>query len=388
MRTISLFLLLLLWTPMASAATFCVETATELQNALDTAASNGESDIIRVAVGTYEAPAGGFALNAQTLTDFDQDIVIRGGFSEFFGNPCGNEGFFQTTDTVLSSDSGNILSIELPGAGDITVLNLSFVGAEAQSSGGGLRVTRSAGTYSGKLRIENNAFIANRSNSLGGGLYIGKGGSNDPIEGTSSTAILVVNNLFSGNVGGSCCGALYAFVDAPPPPPPVLSTLPALVVAHNTVSNNSAQVGGSYRAISLRGDIQNTWVVSNNIWGLDATADIQLVLLQSETIVVRNNNIQDINVGSINVADVYLDNIRVTPQYVSCGVGCFDLVPVTGSPLTNAGWAPAGGLPFFSPAWQPPEFDLTGTDRVKDGRIDIGAYEGIADTMFADRFEN
>lgn len=67
-RTISLSLLLLLWTPMASGAIFCVETATELHNALDVAASNGESDIIRIVVGTYEAPEAGFTLNAQTVS--------------------------------------------------------------------------------------------------------------------------------------------------------------------------------------------------------------------------------------------------------------------------------------------------------------------------------
>lgn len=46
------------------AAEFCVINSTELQNALNTAASNGKANLIRVVAGNYLAPVGGFSYNA------------------------------------------------------------------------------------------------------------------------------------------------------------------------------------------------------------------------------------------------------------------------------------------------------------------------------------
>jgi hypothetical protein len=54
-----LLLIFIVPIPWAEAADFCVGESAELQAALDTAASNNESDTIRIRAGTYPVPSGG-----------------------------------------------------------------------------------------------------------------------------------------------------------------------------------------------------------------------------------------------------------------------------------------------------------------------------------------
>ncbi len=48
---------------VSSAATFCVDTNQEIQQALTTAAANGESDVVRIQSGNYTGMGGSAAFS-------------------------------------------------------------------------------------------------------------------------------------------------------------------------------------------------------------------------------------------------------------------------------------------------------------------------------------
>ncbi|MBX3696214.1 MAG: hypothetical protein KF811_00205 [Dokdonella sp.] len=82
------------------------------------------------------------------------------------------------------------------------------------------------------------------------------------------------------------------------------------------------------------------------------------------------------------------------PGFINAGA--WNLVPQTSSPLRNAGDpapASASAFPFPSPLFPPvvsPRRQLVAvgsqTPRASDGQIDIGAFEAVADLIFADGF--
>ena len=65
---------LVLGTGGAWAADFCVSTATELQNALTAAQTNGEDDVIKVVQGTYTG-------NFTYTSDQGNSITLEGGYT-------------------------------------------------------------------------------------------------------------------------------------------------------------------------------------------------------------------------------------------------------------------------------------------------------------------
>jgi hypothetical protein len=125
----------------------------------------------------------------------------------------------------------------------------------------------------------------------------------------------------------------------------------------------------------------NVWVASNNFWANDRE-DLSLRFQSDNVVRLLNNNIEDFS--SIRPVDVDAGNISVEPSYVDCGPSCRDRVPTTDSPLIDSGYAPA----FFFQPWVLPENDLTGGPRQRGEQVDIGAYEGIPNFLFRDRFED
>jgi hypothetical protein len=180
-------------------------------------------------------------------------------------------------------------------------------------------------------------------------------------------------------------GAAQITVSAPPPEPgPIITPLPALTFAHNTVVNNQddpeqgfSDTGGVW----LSGDIPNVWVASNNFWG-NQNIDLFLGFGSGTFVRLLNNNIEDLSTGLPPGSDT--GNISVVPTYVSCGLFCIDRVPTTDSPLIDSGYTPA----FFFQPWVLPATDLTGGPRQRGEQVDIGAYEGIPNFLFRDRFED
>lgn len=368
-------LALLLSRPIA-AAEFCVSTPTDLITSLAFAGNNNQSDVIRIRAGNYDVPAGGFSFEITNALDDNQDLEISGGWFTFGTDPCA----FRVDDPLQTTLDGNfadrILSIDLPENADVEIRNLTFGNGSSDEivGGSGLRVYQDDGeTFSGELIITNNVFINNTA-SRGAGLDIGL------IEGTFSLNVQVLNNLFVTNQAEDFFGgAAQIHVDSPEPLQGVIgSFLPAVVVAHNTIVNNTA-VSSDVGGIRLVGTIENVFVASNNIWG-NTGRDLATLLNPDTYLFLRGNNIADI--GSEVSPDVDVDNIGVAPVYEPCGLGCVDRVPVSGSPLIDAGYAPGAALP-----WTLPGIDLANGPRVRGTGVDIGAYEGVPDTVFSDRFE-
>ncbi len=222
----------------AEGATFCVSNTQQLQNALTTAASNGENDIINVVQGVYE---GNF-LYASTEA---HDITLRGGFNVGCGSRVAD-----AEDTVLDAGaSGSVLALSAP------LQYVNFVvdaltlqnGAVIGKPGGGLYMVNhgncvltnsiisnnSSDTGAGGLymvcdqtaRITNCSFVNNHSEGFS--WYEANGGANV----FGETSVTVNDSRFINNTSGGYGGGLYA-------------RLSNYEVRNNTFVNNSARYGG------------------------------------------------------------------------------------------------------------------------------------------------
>lgn len=375
-RILALALLTFCFIGPVDAATFCATTSAELETALDTAEINGEADEVRIQTGTYTAPAGGFSYDAIGPPGSDHSIEISGGWTEFFGNECGQVLEEDANLTVLSGeDSDRVMEIFLPGDADADVRLLSFVSGyvSGQLSGGGLHM-QATNPYSGTITIERNIFLANEA-YIGGGLHLAYTSS-------STGNALIVNNLFVTNHARENVGAMNIEVDQSSSATAQRgSTLPAVSVTNNTIVENSLPkiinpppnlVGG----MRIDGTVTNKWVINNNIWSNQAT---DLFISDGSGLRLWNNNHQS-QAGATPMSEQ--DNISVVPEYLDCGFLCVDRTPVASSPLTDAGTFPQTGHP-----WIIADTDLRGLTRVREEGIEIGAYENNT-LLFSDRFES
>ena len=355
--------------PAGHAATFCATSTAELQNALDTAAVNGENDVVRVAVGTYPAPVGG-------PFDFDQlapvngdglSLTLSGGWTAFFGNPCGYRSeAYNSFDTILDGeDRERVLRIIPDGAPDIVIEGITFFRGNPSEGGtrrgGGLEI-RSA-NFTGKLRVERSAFLFNTADY---GSALEAGGS----------LIRLRNNLFVGNdaVNSGVIEAVIGNGDS------------GIYLTANTIINNATQSsatsaqGGVY--IFLWTDT-NALLVNNVIKGNDVT-DLKL---SGEGNVTLRNNLIDARVGSITTET---GQITGDPMFVGGLLNFTDFTPDVGSPLIDTGIKPPTLIPFpppFDSNWGLPDYDLLGRPRTQGVTVDVGAYEALPVDVFSDGFE-
>ncbi|MEE4330196.1 MAG: choice-of-anchor Q domain-containing protein [Wenzhouxiangella sp.] len=371
-----------IWLSFAGAADFCVTNSAELQAALDIAETNGQDDTVRIVQGTYAAPPGGFTFSAPASED-GFSLTVSGGFTSS-GPP-----FFICSEPVLKDpeltvlDGGGtrrVMILVLPQEGSVDVRNLSFINGFSADSGGsgGLDLFLPIGSsFAGTLTVENNIFLLNKANQVGG---LNVGG----FSGLETVNVRVVNNLFVGNQAnqmqqGPAPGAAYIAVSLPEPRGEiVIDPRPAVSFVHNTVVDNHSinQTGGVF----IAGDVTNLYVASNNFWN-NSGNDLEWFGVGPNR-VLRNNNIQQSEFNSLPPTSEG-GNISAPPQFLNCGPLCVDRIPAPGSPLIDAGYSPLG--PPFQP-WSAPSRDLNGEPRVQGSAIDIGAYEGVGDRVFNDRF--
>ena len=85
------------------AANLCAESAAQLQTHLDTADSNSQDDTIQITTGQHMVSEFMYFGSANNE---DFDLTISGGWTEFFGNPCGQQLSASAFDTVLNGSSG------------------------------------------------------------------------------------------------------------------------------------------------------------------------------------------------------------------------------------------------------------------------------------------
>lgn len=339
------------YTGVAQALTLCATTSAELQLALDIAEVNEDADDIRIATGSYEAPSGGFVYDAESIDGDQQDITISGGWSAFFGNPCGQVLREDPLLTFLYSEGEDrVRSLRVRSSTNVDVRLLTFFGGFTPGTGGGLLVWNL--DHQGSVVIERNAFVGNTAGT-GGGLYTSGG----------IGGLLVINNVFQGNLATSNTGAAYLR----------RNNGQGIMAINNTVLDNatddtSGLATGGLRITHPDGLIL---VVNNNLWGNDG-ADLWITG-DSEFALGYNNLASRIGQDP----DTEEGNISVVPEYQP---GLLNFTPVRGSPLVDTGNLPSDGPPPFMP-----DLDLKGEARIVGPSVDIGAYEN--ERIFAHGFE-
>lgn len=359
-----LILVMLTASPGLRAAEFCAIDSVQIQLFLNAAATNGEADVIRIPVGDYALPAsGGFNyLPGPLAAGESADLQISGGWSDFFGNPCGQQLSPSAFDTMLDGEGQErILNIQLQQSGDITISNLwffdGFADPQAFQRGGGLQIRGLEG-YLGDIRVSNNVFSANVAR-FGAALEISRG-----------DRVQVDNNLFLANQSSEAY-VVEVVID---------NTL-GLYFNNNTVFSNQAAnstIGGVYLAASGSSQL---FVANNILW---TNEDLDLRLAGSGIRHLYNNTIQTLD----GVADFEANNVQIAPQFAG-GLLNFHLDPA--SPLVDAGrMPPAVPMPPepFEDDWQLNPTDLDGDPRVQGEVVDIGAYESPSALIFSDGFED
>jgi PKD repeat protein len=362
---VSCFLMALficIWPSSTKAATFCVGTAGQLQDALTTAANNEEDDIIRVAQGTY---VGNFAYSSSAA------LTIKGGYSF----DCASRTVDPTNTVLDGNGSGPVLTVHIWDdftADGLTVKNGRGTGDE----GGGLYVE---GWPRGKVSINNCIISNNDSSAYGGGVCVVRA---PPI-------VILTNNEIAGNFGYQGGGGVYVdgqegivtltnnnivdnygylegggvFITSS------YSTLNVVTLTNNTISDNIIEFG--WTAGVLIDPVRNANIYNNIIWRnvlFSATYDLRIYY--TNEVNLFNNDFDHsralIPGGGIDPSN--LDNIA--PLFVDAGSGDYRLLPE--SPCIDTGYNNAPELPGV---------DLEGHVRIVDGNndgtetVDIGADE-------------
>jgi hypothetical protein len=334
--------------PSALAAVFCVDNASQLQDALDEAADNGEDDQIRLTLGVYQ---GTFRFSSSELFD----IEIIGGFTSLLGAPCQLPSSDPRQTVLDAEEHGRTLFIRGGEGSNVTIRNLTFVNGDASSEsvqdGGGLWID-GLSTGLARARIENSLFINNWARN-GSAIVFG-----------AAEFMELRNNVIDGNVAS---GNYAVFME---------NDLVGVHAINNTLINNTAPPSnqGGLNAAVFAG--AQALIVNNILW---ANSGRQLNASSTNS-TVRNNTIgpQDLT---------FPDNLSVAPEF-SEGIMEYGLLGT--SPLIDSGITPQRTEPPipFPENWTLPVTDLVGKDRILGETVDIGAVEAIPDRVFFDRFED
>lgn len=258
------------------AATFCVSSAVSLQNSLDTAASNGSEDTIKIESGTY---VGNFSY----VSSEEKGLRIEGGYNA----GCVSTIFDQALSVLDGDDAGTVLILVDQGHADYTLKGFTvksgnnIVGSTTYSStngnGGGMYVRTL-----GHLDVDQLKLVNNRTYGRGGGLYfIGEATiknssfvNNDANHSSFFSAnsghhggglhivgpATVTGNDFNSNSSGDKGGGAYIQSSSSGGTPPG-------VIKDNTFSKNRASEGGG--ALYAAWAIIESNIFSGNEGGYD-----------------------------------------------------------------------------------------------------------------------
>jgi len=351
------------------AADFCVTNGGQLRTILNLAVGNGQSDRIRLRVGTYVHPDGE-SFQYHPAKGDQTSIEISGGWVQGEDGPCTRQATSRTPfDTVIVAGvNKKALDIEPPLASsmDVRIEWIAFTGGNGPRSGNGLRIYSFANAES-SITVENCAFVGN-SGTGAAALWIRSHGT------TYLRNSLVEGNLTSGDS--------VALVNALGPGIAYVSNL--TVVDNARVFSSSDGAG-----LHVRADDSGRAVVANNhLWGNDGL-DLVLRSRQNSEIIASNNNVEALDerpdgsssvvvVGAMSVASAYEPGPDTS------------FVPAQGSPLIDAGIDPqsieAGDMPWAND-WSLGAVDLLDTPRIMGAAVDIGAFEARQAGVFRDGFE-
>lgn len=344
LKTITVFALLSVSCSIY-ATEYCVTNAVELHNALTAAESNSAHDTVRIAEGSYVATGAPFSY--QEVNGWD--LTISGGWTEFFGNPCGQQLDSNPYGTVLDGDlASTVLEIRLAFNSDVTVSGLSFINGKTPiDRGGAINVSHINNLETGKVTIERNVFINNEAD-FGSALYI-----------RHADKVYIRNNLFVANHAHTRYVISVLQQDAY-----------GTFFTNNTVVNNTASTDGT-AGLGLAGGGGTQLFVANNVMRENDNADFRNH--SGLPLYLKNNNIDVLSNVLNPVEDI--GNMDLPPRFEDI---LLSFTPAENSPLVNAGVKPCSTCPIpipFDEAWVLGTIDLAGNVRNQNGKVDIGAFE-------------
>jgi hypothetical protein len=328
-----------------SAAVFCVGSATQLQDALSSAASNGQDDLIKIRAGYY-------ALGEpfEYLATEPNNLFLIGGYDV----GC-NVADAAAATTFDGQDGSGLLLLDAEGPADasttIALVNLTWQNGIDYAFFTSQFAPVLVSLTGAKLLIERNQFRGNSSTETACSILL-----------ESSTSVTVSNSLFTGNAA-SAAGASPVCANASDP-----GATYAGYFHSNTVTGNSGPDQLiAYSGVKLGG--AHTWSVANNILYDNSSVDLGV----NAPAELRNNDI-GVKYVAMGVSATSSGDVSVDPGFVSGSN--FHLH--SDSAIVNAGPASVpGGLGLD---------DLEGNPRIVGKGVDIGAYEN-QDAIFADDFQ-
>jgi len=417
MRKISavlLFAIFLLTYSKALSAVFCVDNSSALQSALNTAATNGEDDTVLIVQGTY---VGNFSYASSEANSLD----IEGGFEDncldrnidpintaLYGNNAGRVLDLSARKSTQLTVNGLALQGGTGGgllawtySGDVALLNNLITGNSTEGDGGGVAIYASSAVLTnnrikensarqcgGGIMVDvenltlNNNTIAENSANIGGGLYSWGDGDTHNVR--------IFNNIFTGNsadmAGGMTIGRATGYLANN-----IIvenSTIYdggglniqepyGLTLINNTIAMNSAHHGGGV-SVDLYNNSDTVNIYNNILWnntvagkvpmGADLCIDNDDNRDSISSIVnLYNNNFDQSSRGTYiqRPFAIPLSNLnKSNPLFVNPSNLEFHLTE--NSPCINTGSNNAPDLP---------NIDKDGNPRMRDGIVDMGAYE-------------
>ena len=246
---------------IAQAHTYCVSTASGLQDALSAAASNGENDTLLIEQGSY---TGNFVYGSSEAFD----VTVEGGYTISCADRVADP-----ANTVLDGNfTGGVLALA-----SSTVVHFSVEGVTIQN---GAIANHGAGLYvstEGTVTLTNNRVSGNTTGSggsyHGGGIYVSSGSTvtltNNTVSGNSSNyggyanrgggiyvyggngTVTLTNNTVSGNSVNSQGGGIY------------VSDSSAITLTSNLVSGNTVNGTGGGIYVNSHATLTNNTVSGN-----------------------------------------------------------------------------------------------------------------------------
>jgi hypothetical protein len=380
-RILILFILasfsMLLSTGLIWCEEFHVSNATELNSALIAAQTNGESDSILIAQGTY---TGKFS----HISEEGCDISLRGGYSADWSRRVINP-----SNTVL--DGGNtsrVLWLQTNNGGGILIEGLTIQNGYNPGLGAGAFLATFSPANPENILVISTIIKDNSSGNDGGGIFArtetdtGTAGDvlffKDIIQGNetghdgggvrtysssdsgSTGNIFFVNNVIVGNHAEVDAGGIMATVYT------TSGSVGNIYFTNNTVTENSVETPGRYAGGIFMDGAAYTNIYNNIIWFNLASVGGDIYLGHSGSIYsVYNNNYSDI--FSPAWTD-FGDNIDQYPFFR--GSSDYSLQSI--SPCIDEGINSISTLPST---------DIIGYPRITDGdmdgilTVDMGAYE-------------
>ena len=410
----------------ANNGTSWADAFTDLQSALATATGN---DQIWIAAGTYKPTSGTDRAVSFTVTEFQDGLKFYGGFAgtetllserDWRANPVILSGDIGTladsTDnsfhvllfdgTLTSSPGTNVTEATVLDGVTVTAGNADGF---TNSSGGGLRCKGNGSGNACSPVITNTVFTGNTASSLGGAIF-----NNGSAGGTSSPTI--TNTVFTGNTASSRGGAIFNGGSNGASSPVITNSVfsgntassgggiysdaknggtSSPVITNSTFFGNVSQEGPSLYSIVADGGTSRPALTNSILYGnISATTGREIendgALPQISFSLIGGSGGSgggwDINLGTDGGNNLDADPLFLDPTdpdgaddvWATSDDG---LRLATGSPAANAGSNDA--INALLPAQQPlvplaVTVDLAGADRIQDGTVDMGAYEGEA----------